>query len=1411
MKSRIAILLGAAFATAAYAGYSPIPLTPGSFTADVVVEKTAPPPMNNLVTATMDGGTNNNSQTWYEQGFNTNMPLTGIPPAGSVFTAQDNAARQFQMPASYTTNNALFINSQIPTGTLTLATPTVLSGLSLLGSSGGSAIPMTARIHFQDGSSEDAAITCPDWFNGGSIAWAANGRFNLDNLQFGNLFENNPRIYFVDFPVYGTTPVTSVDFTYVSGGGRSCLFGLSGLAPSGTDYTPLAVTGFTRDMVVEASAPHLYGSLYIATTATMDGGTNNLSNTWYERGLNTGTPTSGLPTAGSTFTASGAANHSFKMPASYVGNNALFIASTLTTGTLTLGTPTALTGLSILSSCGGGAVPLNLTIYHQDGSSESASFTSLDWFNTTAGSTAWTSNGRFDNNSASFNNVNVTPNQLPRLHFNDVALTIPGSPVTRIDFAYVGSGGRCSIFAISGQTTSGGNYTSLAISGFNKDMVVENVSPVALYTQPARLNGYTTVSMDGGTNNTGNTWYERGYYALQPNSGLPAPGALITSLDLPDHQYQMPTNYAGNNAIYVDRTHPVANVTPTTPAWYSALSFLSATANNSVTNQCIMQYSDGTSETNLFVSRDWFDVTPYAFSARGRMNLNNQTINNDPGRTANPNPRLYEAQFALNAPPSVLLTNVLLTWVGAINTNTARMVVLAVSGTTGAVAPIIREQPVGFTTMEGSNVVLSATMGGGTPPFSYQWQILSNGEYVNVVNGGHLSGANTPILSFTNIIWTNAGTYRFLASGPSLITTSAVATVTVLSGLPDVTQPTDAIVVYQPNGGDVPPAAEGVEHAIDNLTSKYFNRGTGTTPFGGPAGFEVTPAVGGTILNVLRFYTANDATERDPADYLLEGSRDGGATYTTIASGTLTLPDGRNAADLALNPFTLPMQEVRFANTTGYTKYRVSSTATKSPTSMMQIGEVELLGMVDSNSVPTIMVAPVSTSANEGASATFSVTAIGPGPLGYRWYDVTSGDPGTVIPGQNTATLTLTGITAAMNGNTYRVAVTNAFGAVLSPALPNPGAMLTVVSGMPVIQTDIPTEGLVYAGRTAVLPVTISGTEPFTLQWQKDGSNLSDTARISGSHSNVLSIVQSQLSDAGNYQLATIHNTYGDAQSALQALIVQNIPALTPNGVGWALNGTPTPAPVTGGVLWLTEGAGNTSRSAWYKFPLYVGAFKASFLYQDIGGGGADGIAFALQNDSRGLTALGGGGGGLGYLGITNSVALQFNIYNAGGIAFNTNGTVGNFSATTPVDVRGGDPIKVDITYAAGVMHLVLSNTATAGTFTADLPVGSLPARLGADTAYVGFTGASGGMASTQIVSEFTYIPQPIMTAKAVGGTVVLAWPASVGGYSLQSSGSLATPNWGDAGLTVTVVGNQYQATVTNPAANKFYRLVINP
>ena len=51
-------------------------------------------------------------------------------------------------------------------------------------------------------------------------------------------------------------------------------------------------------------------------------------------------------------------------------------------------------------------------------------------------------------------------------------------------------------------------------------------------------------------------------------------------------------------------------------------------------------------------------------------------------------------------------------------------------------------------------------------------------------------------------------------------------------------------------------------------------------------GFTVTPRVGLSVVQCLTLTSANDAPERDPASYTLEGSYDG-SNFTAIASGAV--------------------------------------------------------------------------------------------------------------------------------------------------------------------------------------------------------------------------------------------------------------------------------------------------------------------------------------------------------------------------------------------------------------------------------------------------------------------------------------------------------------------------------------------
>src|SRR5277367_449988 len=67
--------------------FKPIALGSNSYNADIVVEATATGLMRNS-TATTDGGTNNDGNTWYEIGYNLGSHSSGVPLHGTTFTGQ---------------------------------------------------------------------------------------------------------------------------------------------------------------------------------------------------------------------------------------------------------------------------------------------------------------------------------------------------------------------------------------------------------------------------------------------------------------------------------------------------------------------------------------------------------------------------------------------------------------------------------------------------------------------------------------------------------------------------------------------------------------------------------------------------------------------------------------------------------------------------------------------------------------------------------------------------------------------------------------------------------------------------------------------------------------------------------------------------------------------------------------------------------------------------------------------------------------------------------------------------------------------------------------------------------------------------------------------------------------------------
>jgi hypothetical protein len=370
----------------------------------------------------------------------------------------------------------------------------------------------------------------------------------------------------------------------------------------------------------------------------------------------------------------------------------------------------------------------------------------------------------------------------------------------------------------------------------------------------------------------------------------------------------------------------------------------------------------------------------------------------------------------------------------------------------------------------------------------------------------------------------------------------------------------------------------------------------------------------------------------------------------------------------------------------------------------------------------------------------------------------------------------------------------------------------------PQFTRDLPSQIYGYVGFPLSLSVVASSTTPMTYQWQRNGTNLVDGANISGSHSNTVTVGPAKFSDSGEtYQVfVTNQATPIPAASTLATLTV--LPRLELNGLGtgWSSQGTPTTVPkyTSANVLRLTDGGANEAASSYFSYPVYIGGFMATYTYQDVGVAGADGMAFVVQNDARGAAALGAGGGGFGYNGVTNSAAVEFNIYaaNSVGFAFRTNGVTGKpYSSASPVNLASGDPIDVTLLYADGVLTMTLTDAVAQTSFTASTNI-DIPGSVGADTAYVGFTGSDGSVASTQIVSNFTFVSLPALSIQtAPSGNVTLAWPQPVGGYSLQQSPDISSPIWSTNAAPVTSAGGTNFVTLPASGTSYFYRLVNRP
>ncbi len=189
-------------------------------------------------------------------------------------------------------------------------------------------------------------------------------------------------------------------------------------------------------------------------------------------------------------------------------------------------------------------------------------------------------------------------------------------------------------------------------------------------------------------------------------------------------------------------------------------------------------------------------------------------------------------------------------------------------------------------------------------------------------------------------------------------------------------------------------------------------------------------------------------------------------------------------------------------------------------------------------------------------------------------------------------------------------------------------------------------------------------------------------------------------------------------------------------------------AALFGTSLRLTNGSEGEIAAAWSTKRVAVSSFDAQFTFE-LSKSTADGFTFTLQNSGKGNWASGGNGDALGYQGISNSVAIKFNLYdNSTKKEVSTTGLLTNGAAqtvmsvdmsTAKIDLHSGHPFTVHLSYDGKVLTQTVTDTVTQAVFTHSYKV-AVPTLLGSGTAYAGFTGSTGGYTAIQDILNFGYL-----------------------------------------------------------------------
>lgn len=279
-------------------------------------------------------------------------------------------------------------------------------------------------------------------------------------------------------------------------------------------------------------------------------------------------------------------------------------------------------------------------------------------------------------------------------------------------------------------------------------------------------------------------------------------------------------------------------------------------------------------------------------------------------------------------------------------------------------------------------------------------------------------------------------------------------------------------------------------------------------------------------------------------------------------------------------------------------------------------------------------------------------------------------------------------------------------------------------------------------------------------------------------------------------------------------------------------------AAAVNGAMQLTPAEANRRGSAFFRTPMTVNAdvsFRTQFQFRLSGGqgpGGADGITFMLQNADAGTGALGGDGGSLGYGGIGNSLAIEFDSYRSGwdgednAVSVLLGGVVETplgGSVLPGVDLNSGQAFTawVDYNGATNRLDVYLSTSGNKPATpllsrTVDL------AQIVGTRSFVGFSGGTGGLFNNQSILNWQFsggvvdsgpprieFSQPLYTVNENGTNATItirrtgaATDAAAVDFATYNRSAIAGSDYTPVSTRLTFAPGETIRTVAVPIAN---------